>query len=90
MKTNAEKLLSISKNPDQLPCLNGIRFLSMMWVVQGHRYFISIVEPVINLFDVKDVSYRTITFIDIDSVCQWTSLKYAVFENKLLKSIYSS
>ncbi|GLV35421.1 uncharacterized protein CBL_01429 [Carabus blaptoides fortunei] len=49
VRTNGEKLLAISHNPDQLPSLHGIRFLSMMWVLCGHRFGTGLNEPNINL-----------------------------------------
>ena len=39
MYGNSLKLFSTGQNgPDALPCVNGIRFLSMTWVVIGHVY----------------------------------------------------
>jgi hypothetical protein len=37
---NIQKLFHISKHKDenQLTCLHGIRFLSLMWVILGHSY----------------------------------------------------
>lgn len=60
VKTNSEKLLSISKNPDMLPCLHGIRFISMMWVLLGHKYYTTAIRPLINLFDVFSVCIQLI------------------------------
>ena len=37
--TNLMKIFSINKQEGQLDCLNGIRFLSMGWVVLGHVFF---------------------------------------------------
>ncbi|GBM82277.1 Nose resistant to fluoxetine protein 6 [Araneus ventricosus] len=36
--TNGEKLLSTASSEGQLPCLHGIRFLSMTWVILCHSY----------------------------------------------------
>nr|XP_015839405.1 PREDICTED: uncharacterized protein LOC107398736 [Tribolium castaneum] len=35
---NGRKLFSSSKNSDQLLCLNGIKALSMMWIIIGHEH----------------------------------------------------
>ena len=40
MYTNGKRLLSTeSAGKDHLDCLNGIRFISMTWVVLGHSFF---------------------------------------------------
>ncbi|GFR23672.1 nose resistant to fluoxetine protein 6, partial [Trichonephila clavata] len=39
--TNGEKLINTSTAEGQLPCLHGIRFLSMSWVMLGHVYSFS-------------------------------------------------
>ena len=36
--TNGSKLLSTNRPAGNLGCLNGIRFLSMSWVILGHSY----------------------------------------------------
>lgn len=36
--TRALFKISSKKNPEMLHCLNGIRFISMTWVVLGHVY----------------------------------------------------
>ncbi|XP_066998616.2 nose resistant to fluoxetine protein 6 [Anabrus simplex] len=46
---NGKKLLAISKSEDTLHCLHGIRFLSIAWVVVGHRYMDGILAPSQNL-----------------------------------------
>jgi hypothetical protein len=35
---NIRKLLSTTKSKRTIPCLHGIRTLSMMWVILGHCY----------------------------------------------------
>ena len=37
--TNASKLLSTNQPPGTLSAVNGIRFVSMTWVILGHTYF---------------------------------------------------
>lgn len=64
IRTNGEKLLAISHNPDQLPSLHGIRFISMMWVICGHRFLATIYEPNLNLADFGKVDNTNRFFID--------------------------
>ncbi|XP_035698599.1 nose resistant to fluoxetine protein 6-like [Branchiostoma floridae] len=40
--TNIGKLLSTKQAPGSIKCLNGIRFLSMSWIILGHTYQIAI------------------------------------------------
>ncbi|GFY57918.1 nose resistant to fluoxetine protein 6 [Trichonephila inaurata madagascariensis] len=54
--TNGEKILNTASSEGQLPCLHGIRFLSMSWVILCHGYgfaFNSIRNPAeaINFID---------------------------------------
>ncbi|XP_068082674.1 nose resistant to fluoxetine protein 6 [Anabrus simplex] len=48
--TNGKKLLNTSgSSADTLHCLHGIRFLSMAWIILGHRYQSGITLPAINM-----------------------------------------
>ncbi|XP_064213937.1 nose resistant to fluoxetine protein 6-like [Tribolium castaneum] len=47
---NGRKLFRSSKNQDQLLCLNGIKALSMLWVIIGHEYSSGGNAPFSNLF----------------------------------------
>lgn len=40
---------------DMLPCLNGIRFLSMMWVIVGHTVSVTMTGPIYNTMDLLNV-----------------------------------
>lgn len=57
MYTNGEKLFRISKNSNELTCLNGIRFFSMMWVIIGHVFSIFAGIPIVNYIDVIEVIF---------------------------------
>ncbi|GFU10867.1 nose resistant to fluoxetine protein 6 [Trichonephila clavipes] len=56
MFTNGEKILNTTSTEGQLPCLHGIRFLSMSWVILCHGYgfasgVIRNTADIANLFD---------------------------------------
>lgn len=53
--SNIKKLTTVKKNPDQIPCINGIRFISMMWVILGHRYMFGGLYPSTNYFYLDEV-----------------------------------
>ncbi|XP_067000177.2 nose resistant to fluoxetine protein 6 [Anabrus simplex] len=46
--TNGRKLFTTSRSEDTLHCLHGIRFLSIAWVILGHRYTLEVSLPAIN------------------------------------------
>ena len=54
--TNVSKLLATKSSEDTLTCLHGIRFLSICWIVMGHRFMLSLGEPSINALDGYGVS----------------------------------
>ncbi|PSN45475.1 hypothetical protein C0J52_08663 [Blattella germanica] len=47
--TNGKKLLNTDTSKETIPCLHGIRFISICWIVLGHRYMVSTDGPAINL-----------------------------------------
>ena len=59
--SNGKKLFNTEKRPgnSQIHCLNGMRFLSMSWVVVAHCYgFGRTLIPFNNYFDVYPVSLK--------------------------------
>ena len=56
--TNTGKILDMtpSKGHSTIDCLNGIRALSITWIMYGHRYFITLLYPVANLATWSEVS----------------------------------
>ncbi|XP_064617017.1 nose resistant to fluoxetine protein 6-like [Liolophura sinensis] len=59
--TNGSKILSTAQAPGSLTCLNGIRFLSMSWVILGHTYAIMLIVSD-NLIDYGTVIFKRWTF----------------------------
>ena len=48
--TNGKRLLSTeSGGKDHLDCMNGIRFISMTWVIVGHSFFVTILGALRNI-----------------------------------------
>ncbi|GLG92879.1 uncharacterized protein GBIM_00429 [Gryllus bimaculatus] len=51
MYSNWPKILTVNTGQDQLTCLNGIRTISIGWVVLGHVYLVNAALPAINTLD---------------------------------------
>lgn len=86
MYTNGTKLFQCkpNKSPDVMECLNGIRVISMTWVVFGHTYS-SFLGRGINSADILTVSklnllYIVITFLGTDYIFiyKWIQNPFAV------------
>jgi hypothetical protein len=54
--SNGKKLLSTKTSGDTLQAVHGIRFITICWVIWGHRYSLDIAVPAINLSILVDVS----------------------------------
>ncbi|XP_063232956.1 nose resistant to fluoxetine protein 6-like isoform X2 [Bacillus rossius redtenbacheri] len=50
--TNGRALLDTDTSKDTLACVNGLRFLSICWIVFGHTYYQTSVSPLANALDV--------------------------------------
>jgi len=44
-------VVDIKASPNVIHCLNGMRCLSLFWVILGHEYSINLISPAINLAD---------------------------------------
>ncbi|XP_073995610.1 nose resistant to fluoxetine protein 6-like isoform X2 [Rhodnius prolixus] len=51
---NFNKLTSTESSPETMSVLNGLKVISIMWVVMGHRYRYLIAMPLSNLTDIAD------------------------------------
>nr|XP_022912575.1 nose resistant to fluoxetine protein 6-like isoform X1 [Onthophagus taurus] len=45
---NTKKIFSTTKSDENISCLNGIKFISMLWIILGHKYMIIVYVPYIN------------------------------------------
>lgn len=69
--SNGKKLLDTGRGDDTLAPLQGIRFLSICWVVLGHRLFLTLSTPIINIVDLFSVSFfiiNQLTFLSFKNV----------------------
>lgn len=51
---NVPQLLKTSNTPSPrvIPCLNGIRCLTIIWIILGHGYMYLLLAPTINAYDI--------------------------------------
>lgn len=50
MFKNSKSLFDLSKSedPDTIHCLHGLRALSIIWILVGHRYMLTFQRPIAN------------------------------------------
>ncbi|XP_046748057.1 nose resistant to fluoxetine protein 6-like [Diprion similis] len=51
--TNGKALLNTKRNSDSIGCLDGLRFLSMCWIIYGHTYYFTIIGVQLDLSHVQ-------------------------------------
>lgn len=66
--TNGRSLLNTKSSPDTLTCIHGIRFLSICWIVLGHRYLLSMDVPSINALTEYKFIWEWSSMITVNSV----------------------
>ncbi|XP_045517699.1 nose resistant to fluoxetine protein 6-like [Pieris brassicae] len=49
--TNTKRLLNFESSQSTINCVDGIRSLSMLWVIYGHTYVFQILSPAHNILD---------------------------------------
>ncbi|KMY87457.1 nose resistant to fluoxetine protein 6 [Drosophila simulans] len=54
LRKNVPQLLKTSNTPSPrvIPCLNGIRCLTIIWIILGHGYMYLLLAPTINSYDI--------------------------------------
>lgn len=61
--TNGKLLLNTKRSANTFPCLHGIRFLSITWVVMGHVYITAFSYPGANMLYLLDYVSNACLFI---------------------------
>ncbi|XP_074030278.1 nose resistant to fluoxetine protein 6 isoform X2 [Leptinotarsa decemlineata] len=61
--TNAGKLFHMNKNSGELSSLNGLRFISMLWIVAVHTNSVYTSGPIFNSKDVVDFTNSSFSMI---------------------------
>lgn len=67
--SNGVKLLRITvqqsngqAKSNQIDCLNGIRVISMVWIVFCHNYMMTMLSPLVNKTDIFNVSVLKLNY----------------------------
>ncbi|XP_029174811.1 nose resistant to fluoxetine protein 6-like [Nylanderia fulva] len=56
--TNGKNLLKTDRRKDSIGCIDGIRFISLCWIIYGHTYFMEAVGVKINLAQIPRMHYE--------------------------------
>ncbi|KAL5011855.1 hypothetical protein ScPMuIL_010406 [Solemya velum] len=87
--TNGAKILNTKSPPGNLSCLNGIRFLSMTWVLYGHLYSFAeiIMQGAIAKELIKDVTYQVVAnaLVSVDTFFALSGLLVTYLSLKEMK-----
>ncbi|ALC49559.1 CG42329, partial [Drosophila busckii] len=54
LRRNLPPLFATANSPHLIPCLHGIRCLTIIWIIYGHDYMFLLLSPLINALAVKD------------------------------------
>lgn len=68
--TNGRKLFDVtpSKSSSSIDCLNGIRALSLMWIIFGHRMDNQTIFPIANPQRITEMSYQIYSIVFTSSL----------------------
>lgn len=57
MYSNGLRLFSLKKlsNNESIDCLNGIRVLTLIWLIWGHAYVNRFIVPNVNMIEILEV-----------------------------------
>lgn len=54
--TNGKHLMNTRKNQETISCLDGLRYLSICWIIYGHTYYLQAVGVQLDLSNIPTVS----------------------------------
>ncbi|XP_064538728.1 nose resistant to fluoxetine protein 6 isoform X2 [Drosophila montana] len=52
LRQNLRQLFQISRTTTTIPCLHGIRCLTIIWIIYGHDYMFMLLAPNVNTYEV--------------------------------------
>ncbi|XP_043270688.1 nose resistant to fluoxetine protein 6-like [Venturia canescens] len=61
--TNGKGLLDVRRGSGTIPCLDGLRFFSICWIVYGHTHYLKIVGANLDLLSVATLHERWDSFL---------------------------
>lgn len=61
--TNGKKLLQTDRREDSIRCLDGLRFISICWIIYGHTYYMETISVKMDLTQIPYVSNTILTII---------------------------
>lgn len=70
--TNTGKIMDMTPNKSgssAIGCIDGIRALSITWIMYGHRFFVTLMFPVANIAIWGEVSHNSIPLKSYQSNC---------------------
>lgn len=56
--TNGRSLLNTSNNGHNVTCLDGLRYLSICWIIYGHTYYLQATGAQLDLSSITSVSFN--------------------------------
>lgn len=54
---NGKQLLRTDRRRGSIGCLDGLRFISICWIIYGHTYYMEVVSVQMDLTQIPYVSY---------------------------------
>lgn len=80
--SNGKNLFSYSQNQEQMLCLNGMKVISLFWIILLHEYSIFAEGPVENLRDLESVCCKNnlITRHLLIKLLQWKNSLISSYE----------